>query len=65
MTDDERIVNVKIGEMIYEKRMYRKSPTLLELLRKLELEVVGELHNSMNDVRCCMEAYKKLKKEKK
>ena len=57
---DEFMVPVNINGMIFEKRMYKKRPSLLELLLKLNLEV-GKLHDSMEDVYCCYRIYQKIK----
>jgi DNA polymerase III epsilon subunit-like protein len=57
---DEYMVPVNINGMTFEKRMYKKRPSLLELLLKLNLEV-GKLHDSIEDVYCCFRIYQKIK----
>jgi len=57
---DEYMVPVNINGMVFEKRMYKKRPSLLELLLQLNLEV-GKLHDSIEDVYCCVRIYQKIK----
>jgi DNA polymerase III epsilon subunit-like protein len=57
---DEYMTPVNINGMTFEKRMYKKRPSLLELLLQLNLEV-GKLHDSIEDVYCCYRIYKKIK----
>jgi DNA polymerase III epsilon subunit-like protein len=57
---DEYMVPVNINGMFFEKRMYKKRPSLLELLLQLNLEV-GKLHDSIEDVYCCFRIYQKIK----
>jgi DNA polymerase III epsilon subunit-like protein len=57
---DEYMVPVNINGITFEKRMYKKRPSLFELLTKLNLEV-GKLHDSIEDAYGCLRIYQKIK----
>ena len=57
MLENEFIENININGMMYEKRMYKKYPTLSELYDTLFGNIPVGLHDSMVDVEACLECY--------